>query len=156
MRRKLFLVLCASLLAIMLTGCSSGSQLPDEPVRPIITVEGFNIDYIAAHYCWFGSQTDGVCSDPPEPTAYNKMIRDKAIKAIWSDTISVKFPIHPDEFTLTMYTDDGQQVLLGKPNQFRYSLPMEPGYYRYRLSAVWAERNTVDYDFGIQTSDTFN
>ncbi|MBP3962747.1 hypothetical protein [Paenibacillus lignilyticus] len=87
---------------------------------------------------------------PPEPAAYNKMIKDKAIEAMRGDLISVKFPINPEEFTLTMYTDDDKQELIGEPNQFRFDLPSEPGYYKYRLSAVWLEKNTADYDFGIQ------
>lgn len=151
MRKHSYYLLCTAMVFLMIVGCSNNKQLPDEPVRPTITFQEQNIEYLEGPYCWFGTNTEeGVCGVPPHPTTFNKSIKEKALVADSGGAIRIKFPIKPDNFTLTVVNVDGGEESIGKQDQYSYKLSLKPGYYRYILSAVWEERNTASYYFGIQ------
>lgn len=153
MRRKQFILLCIALMYLFVVGCSNNEELPDKPIRPTITLQKKNIEYIGGESCWFVTKREGICSDPPHPDYFYKIIKEKAVVADSGGVIRIKFPIKPDEFYLNVTNTDGDWESIGKPDQYSYNLPSKPGYYRYILSAVWEERNSAAYYFGIQIDD---
>ncbi|WP_133257515.1 hypothetical protein [Paenibacillus montanisoli] len=147
--KHIVIFFCTAIVLLIVIGCSK--QLPDEPVRPTITLNKQNIGYLDGQSCWFvADQEAGVCADPPHPDTFKKSIREKAVVADSEGVIRIRFPIKPDDFTLSVSDSNGREVSIGKLEQESYQLPKNPGYYQYRLSAVWEERNTASYHFGIQ------
>lgn len=155
MRKKHFFLLCIAAVYLLVVGCSEKEPLPlpDDPVRPEITLHKKNIEYLGGSSCWFGTNTVGVCSDPVHPDVFYPMIKEKATAAGPGELIRIKFPIKPDEFILRVVNADGEEESIGKPDRYSYKLPEKPGYYRYVLSAEWGEKNQASYHFGIQIND---
>lgn len=153
MKKTIFFSLCTIMLCLLLTGCSQSETLPEEPVRPAVTVHKQQIEIIGGESCWFGTKADGICGDPPHPDTFYKIIKEAAVIADAGEAIRIKFPVKPDEFTLTVDNPDGSTESIGQPNQYSYTTPKEPGYYTYTLSAVWDVRNTAAFYFGIQIND---
>jgi len=144
MKKRQFLFLCTAMIFLLVVGCSN-KELSGEPVRPTITLDQRHIEYGLGPYCWFGTKKDGICGDPPPPDIFYKGIKEKAVVADPGGVISVKFPIEPDEFTLSIVNTYGVVESIKKPNDYSYNLPKKPGYYKYRLSAVWEVKNEASY-----------
>ncbi|MGZ9583709.1 hypothetical protein [Paenibacillus marinisediminis] len=124
-------------------------QLPDELIKPIITVDEQVIEYQIGQYCWFGTNSEqGICGDPPHPDIFNEQIKDDAITLNPDSKIEVKFSIKPEKLIFVRNNPDGTQEQISS-NGRKYSLPRSPGYYQYELSAEWDEKNTASYHFGI-------
>lgn len=137
-------------------GLESGfsKQLPDEPVRPTITLNKRNIEFVEGPSCWFGNKSEeGICADPPHPITFNTKIKENAVAANAGGAIRITFPIMPDELTLTVVNADGSEISIDNPGQYNYKLPKRPGYYDYRLSAVWGVKNTAAYYFGVYINE---
>lgn len=150
---KKFFLLCISVICLLVVMYSKNEKLPEEPIRPTITLHNKKIEYIGGESCWFGSQSVGSCLDPPHPDYFYGIVKEKAVVADSGGVIRIKFPIKPDEFYLSVTNSDGDQESIGKPDQYKYKVPSESGYYRYVLSAVWEERNSAAYYFGIQIDE---
>lgn len=153
MRTKHFFLLCIAAIYVLVVGCSEKEPLPDEPVKPSITLHKKNIEYLVGSSCWFGTKTDGACGIPVHPDVFYPMIKEKAAAADPGEVIRIKFPVKPDEFSLRVVNADGEDESIGKPDQYSYKLPKKPGYYRYVVSGVWDEKNQASYYFGIQIND---
>ncbi|WP_187355463.1 hypothetical protein ['Paenibacillus yunnanensis' Narsing Rao et al. 2020] len=128
-------------------------MLPEEPIQPEISVQRQTIDYLGGSSCWFGTKTEGICTDPVHPDVFYGMVQEQAVSAAPGDVLRIKFPMQPDEFRLAVIGVDGVQESISEPDQYRYNLPEEPGYYRYVLEAVWEERNSASYYFGIEVGE---
>lgn len=148
MRRQQFFLLCIVLMYLLVGGCSKNGELPFEPVRPTITLQNKNIEYSLGAYCWQKTKTESTCADPVPDILY-KHVKEKAFVANSGGVIKIKFPFKPDKFDLYAINTDGDWEVL-QPEHYRYNLPSKPGYYRFTLSAVWEERNTASYNFGIE------
>lgn len=146
-------LLCSAIFYLWLSGCSQSKELPDEPIRPAVTVQKQLIDIISGEYCWFGTKTKGICGDPPHPDIFYKTVKEAAVTADAGEAIRINFPVNPDEFTLTVDHPDGITESIGQPKQYSYTTPKESGYYTYTLSAVWDVRNSAAFYFGIQIND---
>lgn len=153
MKRKNILFLCIAVICLWVVVYSKNDKLPEEPVRPKISLHNKKIEFISGESCWFGSEEYGVCSDPPHPDYFYKIIKEKAVVANTEEMIKIKFPIKPDEFYLNVTNSAGDQESIGKADHYIYKLPSKPGYYRYNLTGVWEERNSASYYFGIQIDD---
>lgn len=151
MRRQKFFLLCIVLMCLLVGGCSKNEELPFEPVKPKITLQNKNIEYNLGDYCWKRTETESNCSDPAQSILY-KNVKEKAVVANSGGVIRIKFPIKPDKFVLYAINTDGDWEVV-QPDHYRYNPPSKPGYYRYTLSAVWEEKNTASYYFGIQIDD---
>lgn len=80
---------------------------------------------------------------------FYKTIKDQATVANPGGKIKITFPIKPDELYLSVTNTNEESEELNKPDQYSFNLPNKPGYYRYNLSAVWDENNSVGYYFGV-------
>lgn len=153
MKKTYLLLLCSVISYLLLSGCSQSKELPDEPLRPVVTVQKQQIEIISGESCWFGTKTVGICGDPPHPDIFYKTVKEAAVIADAGEVIRIKFPMQPDDFTLTVDNPDGKTESIGQANQYSYTIPEEPGYYTYTLSAVWDVRNTAAFYFGIQINE---
>ncbi|SFI70092.1 hypothetical protein SAMN02799624_01787 [Paenibacillus sp. UNC496MF] len=149
MRKNVIYLLCLVFVCSLFAGCSAHGTLPNEPIRPTIRMQNQSVDYLLGQYCWYGSEAEGVCGDPPHPDAFYASVQAKAVVGSAEGTIGITFPIQPDECTLTVIRNDGTEETISVPDPYRYPSPAEPGYYRYRLSAVWDQKNNADYHFGL-------
>lgn len=150
---KSFTLICVAFFFLLMAGCAEPQSLPDEPIQPKITVQRQTIDYIGGSSCWFGTKTEGICADPVHPDIFYGMVQEGAVPADPGDALRIKFPIEPDEFSLKVTDADGEEEPVGQPDHYRYTLPTEPGYYRYVLEAVWEERNSASYYFGVEVKE---
>ncbi|MBM7563093.1 hypothetical protein [Paenibacillus sacheonensis] len=152
MNKRVLYFLCVVIACLMAAGCKK--QLPDEPVRPTIKWGKQAVTYLDGQSCWYGTnEEEGICDDPQSPAAFQQSINAQAIVAETGGIIRITFPIKPDVFTLTLARTDRSEEQVGEPNQSRFRLPLKPGYYSYRLSAVWDKKNTASYHFGIHIKE---
>ncbi|AIQ47980.1 hypothetical protein R70723_20270 [Paenibacillus sp. FSL R7-0273] len=140
---------CAAAAYLILAGCSSEVTMPSEPIKPEVRIQKEQVSLVSGESCWALTEKEGLCSDPPHPDTFYKTVKEGAVTAGGGKKLTFDYPLKPEAFYLTRIDPDGTAESVGKPDQYSYRLPGEPGEYIYKLSAVWDERRSAAVYFAV-------
>lgn len=143
------LFLCLLMCFVTASSSSQAVQIPDEPVKPKVTINRKEIPIIIGSYCWRGMNTDyGICSDPAQPDLFYLSIKEHSVTAGPRERVSIKFPIAPNEMIVHATMND-QINMEVEHSGGKFKLPSEPGYYRFVVTAYWDNNNEASYYFVV-------
>ncbi|WP_342561619.1 hypothetical protein NST84_18410 [Paenibacillus sp. FSL R7-0345] len=150
MRKIMLFLLAFALACLLLSGCTGPLVMPDEPVKPEVTLHKEQIPVTSGEYCWAVTETEGICGDPPHPDLFYETVKEAMVTAAGGAKLKFRFSPKPETLYLSLIEPEESPEWTAKQNQYSYTIPGEPGEYIFKLSAVWDERHSAAYYFAVE------
>lgn len=129
------------------------STFPEGLPEPTVQIGETTISLYAGAFCsssWDQEthQLEAMCGIPPLADKLDQEIQSQAISVVPSSQIKVDFPIKPAKIELYM-VKNGEHFPVKVDTSGKYTVPLERGYVKYALSAIWNKDNNSQYYFGV-------